>query len=144
MKRLIAITCLLISNTNISINELTQFPLFVFPCLVTLHDKLYSVSPGISRKAQKYQVNIIFPSTFWKKKTIFPITKKIQNKNFLVISKYHLSSIFCLKKDGILQVGKVQNINISAISKYHLSIYLLSKKKTVFRISEKFKIRTFQ
>ena len=31
---------------------------------VTLHKKTYFPSPGISWKAQKDQVNIIFPSTF--------------------------------------------------------------------------------
>ena len=31
----------------------------------SLHEKPYFPSPGISWKAQKYHVNVIFPSPFW-------------------------------------------------------------------------------
>ena len=42
----------------------------------SLHEKPYFPSPGISWKAQKDQVNIIFPSTFWlKKRPYFPSPK---------------------------------------------------------------------
>ena len=38
--------------------------------------KPYFLSPGISQKAQKYQVNIIFPSAFWIRKIpLFPSPK---------------------------------------------------------------------
>ena len=33
----------------------------------SLHKKPYFPSPGISWKAQKYHVNVIFPSPFWLK-----------------------------------------------------------------------------
>ena len=42
----------------------------------TLHEKPYFPGPGISWKAQKDQVNIIFPSAFWlKKRSYFPSPK---------------------------------------------------------------------
>ena len=68
----------------------------------------------MSWKAQKDQVNIIFSSTFW------------------------------LKKERISHQQKVQNKNFSVTSKYHLSINVLAQEKTVFPISEKVKTRTFQ
>ena len=41
-----------------------------------LREKPYFPSPGISQKAKKDQVNIIFPSTFWlKKRPYFPSPK---------------------------------------------------------------------
>ena len=44
--------------------------------LPTLHEKPYFPSPGISWKAQKDQVNIIFSPTFWlKKRSYFPSSK---------------------------------------------------------------------
>ena len=66
--------------------------------LRTLHEISYFPSTGISRKAQKDKVNIIFPSTVWLKKDYISHHRKVQNKNFSVISKYHLSSAFWLKK----------------------------------------------
>ena len=80
----------------------------------SLQENPYCPSPGISWKAQKDQVNTIFPSTFW------------------------------LKKDHVSHHWKVQNKNISVIIKYHLSIIFLAHKKTVFPISQKFKPTTFQ
>ena len=42
----------------------------------TLHEKPHFPSPGISWKAKKNQVNIIFPSTFWLiKRSYFPSPK---------------------------------------------------------------------
>ena len=79
-----------------------------------LHEKPYFRSPRISWKAQKDQVNIIFPSTFW------------------------------LKKDHIFDRQKVQSKNFSVASKYHTSTNFLTQKRTVFPITEKFKTRTFQ
>ena len=75
----------------------------------TPHEK-----PGISWKAKKYQVNIIFLSTFW------------------------------LKTDRISHHQKVQTRNFSVISKHHFSFYFSAQQKTVFPISEKIKLRTFQ
>ena len=43
----------------------------------------------ISWKAQKDQVNIIFPLTFCIKKDRISHLRKVQNKNSLVTSKYH-------------------------------------------------------
>ena len=80
----------------------------------SLHEKPCFLSPAISWKAKKDQVNIIFPSTFWLKKRLYSHHWKVQNKNF------------------------------SLTSKYHLSISFLTQKKTVFPTTEKFKTRTFQ
>ena len=54
----------------------------------TLHEKPHFPGPGISWKAKKSQVNIIFPSTFWLKKYQIFHPEKFQNKNFFVISKH--------------------------------------------------------
>ena len=56
---------------------------------ITLHEKPYFKGPGISWKAQKDQVNIIFSSTFWLRKDRTS-HRKVQDKNFSVTSKYHL------------------------------------------------------
>ena len=79
-----------------------------------LKKKTYFQSPRISWKAQKDQVNIIFPSTFW------------------------------LKNRPCSNHRKVQSNKFSVISKYHLSINFLTQKKIVFPISETSKPRTFQ
>ena len=78
----------------------------------------FSFSPGISWKAQKDQVNIIFPSTFWlKKRSSFPFPKIPKQKCFnnQYISSFHqrLGS----KKDRISYIRRVQNKNFSVISK---------------------------
>ena len=63
-----------------------------------MHEKPYFASPGISRKAQKGQINIIFPSTFWLKKDRISHHRIVQNKNFSVIKKILFLSSFCFKK----------------------------------------------
>ena len=48
-----------------------------------LHEKPYFPGPGISRKTQKYQVNIIFISILWNKKRLyFPSPKSSKQKLF--------------------------------------------------------------
>ena len=71
---------------------------------VCLMQKPYFPSPGISWKAQKDQVNIIFLSTFWLKKDRISHSWKDQNKNFSVISKYHLCIIFFDSKKAVLLI----------------------------------------
>ena len=73
----------------------------------------YFQSPGISWKAQKDQVIIIFYQDFGSKKDRISHLRKVPNKNFSVISKYHLSTNF------------------------------LAQEKTEFPIFENFKARTF-
>ena len=69
---------------------------FIVDSLKTLHEKPYFPGPGVSWKAQKGQVIISFPSTILaQKKNAFSIFEKFKNRNFSVISKYHLS-INCL------------------------------------------------
>ena len=72
--------------------------------LFTLHKKPYFLNPGISLKAQNDQLNIIFPSTFWLKKKRIPLHQKIQNKNFSVINKYHISINFLTRKKTIFSI----------------------------------------
>ena len=48
----------------------------------TLHKKSFFQSPEMSGNAQKGQVNIIFPSTFWLKKTVFPISQRFKSRTF--------------------------------------------------------------
>ena len=62
----------------------------------TVHEKPYF--PGIPWKALKDQVNIIFSSIFWLKKDRISHLEKVQNKNFPLISKYHLSINFSSEK----------------------------------------------
>ena len=64
----------------------------------TMYEKQHFLSPGISWKAQKDQVNIIFSSTFSLKKYRTFHHRKAQNKNFSVISKHHLSINFLAQK----------------------------------------------
>ena len=110
-----------------------------------MREKPYFPSPGISWKALKDQVNIIFQSTFWLKKGRISHHQKVKNKNFSVTSKYHFSINFLTqKKDRISYHRKVQNKNVSVISNYHLSINFLALKKTVFPIPKKIKARTIQ
>ena len=45
---------------------------------ISIHQKPYFASLKISWKPEKYQVNIIFLSTFWIKKNVFPIFKKFK------------------------------------------------------------------
>ena len=112
--------------------------------LFSLHEKPYFTGSGISWKAQKDQVNIIFPSTFWlKKRSYFPSPKSSKQE----LGNQYISSFRQLldsKKDRISHHRKVQNKNFSIISKYHLSHQVLNSKKTIFPITEKFKTRTFQ
>ena len=44
---------------------------------IPLHKKLYFLSLRISWKIQKYQVNIIFPSTYWLQKRPYFTSPKI-------------------------------------------------------------------
>ena len=87
---------------------------------LTLREKPCFPSPGISWKAQKDQVNIIFPSTFWLKKGRISHHWKVQNKNFSVISKYHISINFLAQKYHIFHLQKIQNKNFLVISKHDI------------------------
>ena len=107
----------------------------------SLHEKPCFLSPGISWKAQKEQVNIIFPSTFWLKKRSYSHHLKVQNRNFSLTSKYDLSINFLPQKKTVFSTTeKFKNKNFSVISKYHLFHQLLDSKKTVI---EKFQHEIF-
>ena len=65
--------------------------IFVMHLKNVLHEKPFFLAPGISWKSQKDQASITFPSTFWLKKDRISHLRKVKNKNFPVISKYHPS-----------------------------------------------------
>ena len=84
-------------------------------------------------KTRSFQqlVNIIFPSAFWVKKWRISDLGKVQNKNFPVISIYHLSINFLAHKTLYFYLRKVQNKKFPEISKhgivclrkYHLIVF---------------------
>ena len=117
---------------------------FGFPCYInintarTIFPKSWNIMES-SKRPSKYHLSI----NFLAEKRPYFHHRKVQNKNFSVISKYHLSSIFGSKKDCISHLRKVQNKIFSVISKYYISINFFAQKKNVFSISENFKRRTF-
>ena len=79
-----------------------------------------------------------------KKRPYFPSPRRSKQELHInqYISSFH--QLLDSKKDRISHHRKVQNKNFSIISKYYLSINFLALKKTVFPIPEKIKTRTFQ
>ena len=72
------------------------------------------------------------------RKTIFPRSWNIIESS-KTPCKYDLSINFLPKKDRISHHRIVQNKNFSVTSKYHVSINFLTQKRTVFPITEKLK-----
>ena len=97
-----------------------------------MYEKPYFSSPGVSWKNKKGQVNIIFTSTFWQTKYHISHHLKFRNKNFLVISKYHIYQLFAWKKRPHFPFPKGSRKELSVISKYHISINLLAQKNKYF------------
>ena len=93
--------------------------------LNTLHKKPCFRNPGILWKAQKDQVNIIFLSSLCSKKDRIFYLQKVQNENFSVISKYHLSINFLPKKRPYFSPPK-------SSKQYHLSISEAKLRNTLF------------
>ena len=88
--------------------------------------------------------------THWMKNHISQVLEYHEKfKNTRKISTFH--HLFRSKTDGISYLWKVQNKNFSVLKKTWYSMLkkkssytnFLNEKKTVFRISEKFKTRTF-
>ena len=81
--------------------QIYKYTLILLELNISLHERPYFQSPGISRKSQKDLVNIIFH--LWLKRDRISHLRKVQNKDFSVISKYHLfinfSSPKILKQD---------------------------------------------
>ena len=116
---------------------------------IPLHEKPYFENLGISWKVQKHQVNVIYSSTFLaRRKDRISHHQKAENKNFPVISKYHLSSRFWLNKRPYLTSRKKfktstfeQSVNMIFLLTFwlkkdrifHLQIF---KKKSFFVISK--------
>ena len=103
------------THTNCPSLVLRKSPFLLHP----LDKKPYFPSPGISWKAQKYQVNIIFPSTFLIKRPHFPFPKILKEELF----RNHWTWDSMLDK----------------ISSY---INFFGSKKTLLSISEQLKART--
>ena len=59
---------------------------------------VFPITEKFKTRTSQQPVNIIFPSTFWLKKARISHSRKDQNKNFSVVSKYHLSSNFLAQK----------------------------------------------
>ena len=104
-------------------NHLFKSYMAISRLTVALHEKPYFLSSGISWKAKKDQVNIIFPSTFHHQ-----------------LPSFH--RLLGSKRDRISHYRKVHNKNISVISKYHLYINFMAQI-TPFFIPKNFKTRTF-
>ena len=73
----------------------------------SLPEKTYFRGPAISWKSQKDQVNFTFTSAFWLKKDDISHHGKVQNKNFSVTSKYHLSIIFLPQEKTMFPIPKI-------------------------------------
>ena len=88
----------------------------------SLPEKTYFRDPGISWKAQKGQVSFTFPSTFClKKRPCFP-SRKFQNKNFSVVSKYYIPVNVLAQKDRIFHPLKIQTMGPLAINKRYSTV----------------------
>ena len=116
-------------------NSFGQLPPLANTHKGSLYDKPYLSSPGISWKAQKDQVNTIFPSTFWlKKRPYFPTPKSPKQELFNSQSILSFHQLFGSKKDRISHSQNDQNKNFSVISKYHISINFLAEKYHIFHL----------
>ena len=111
--------------------------------ILTLHEKLYLPGPILSWRAQKDQVNITFTSTFWLKKTVFPITEKLKTRTFQQPVSIIFPSTFCLKKIPYFPSLKNSKQQHFSNQQYHVFPNFCLKKKTAFPIPEKLKTRTF-
>ena len=81
---------------------------------------------------------------FTARKTIFPRFWNIMESSKRPCTYRLSISTLAEKKKRISHHRKVQNKNFSVTSKYHLSINVLAQKNTIFVIPEKIKTRTFQ
>ena len=89
-----------------------------------------------------------FHQLFDSKKDRISHLRKVQKKNFPVISKYHLYIDFLAQKSPYFHIWKVQNTNFSVISKHdipcyrkcHLIVFLRTERSSVsgLKISCKF------
>ena len=98
--------------------------------------KPYFPSPGISQKAQKDQVNIVFTSTFLLKKDQISHLQKVSNKNFSVISKYHLSINFLAQHATFVNIKEISFCQFPALKK--ISFYSQKSIISTFSSSKKF------
>ena len=85
----------------------------------------------------------LFNSFLAVEETVFPIAKNFKTKIFQESVNAIFLLTFWFKKDLISHPRTVQNKNFSVISKYHISINFLAREKTVFFISENVKKKNF-
>ena len=117
----------------------------IFPSTFWLKKRSHFPSPKSSKQGTLGNQYIpSFHQLLDSKKDRISHHRKVQNKNFSVISKYHLfHQLLDSKKGHISHHRKVQNKDFSVISKYHLSIIFLAQKNTAFFIPKNVKTRTF-
>ena len=77
-----------------------------------------------SKRESKYHLSINF---LVEKKTVFPVTEKFKPRTFQYLENIIFHYFFGSKKDSISHLRKVQNKNFSVTSKYHISINLFGK-----------------
>ena len=111
----------------------------------TLHDKnhIYEVLDYL-RKLKKIKKILSFHQRLGWIEDRISHSQKLQNKNFLVSSKYHLSINFLAQQRPCFSFPKGSNNNFSVISKYHIPLNFLTKRNPAFSISKTLKTRTFQ
>ena len=95
---------------------------------------------GSSKRPCNYQLSI---NVLAEKRPYFP-SPKSSNQELSSNQEIYFRQLFGLRKDHIYHFWNGQNKNFSVISKYHISVNFLAQEKIVFLISEKVKTRTFQ
>ena len=89
-------------------------------------------------------VNIIFPSSFCLKKDRISHYIKVQNQNFLVISKYQLFINFLPQKRPHFPFPKSSKQKFFSNQYISYFCHFFGSKKPVYSIPQKFKIRALQ
>ena len=120
------------SHENIISYGIPLLARFFIPHYQALCKDPYFSRPGISWRAQKNQVNIISHH------------RKVQNKNFSVTSKYHLSINFLTQKRPYFPSSKSSKQGLFSnqlIPSFH---QLFATKKDCISHSRILKIRAFQ
>ena len=127
-------------NTNITKFKSIAYDYSNHTARKTIFPRSWNIKES-SKRPRKYHLSINFLA---EKKTIFPITEMFKARTSQQLVNIVFPSTSWLKKDRISNHRKVQNKNFPVISKYHISVNFLAPEKTVFPISEKAKARPFQ
>ena len=95
-----------------------------YRCTKTIFTKPWNIW-----KAQKGQVNIIFPSTFWLEKRPYFLSPKSSKQELLCIHQISSFINFSAQKRPHFPSRKSSKKDFSSISKYHISIIFLAQKR---------------